>query len=296
MIDEATFYMKKIPIVLFLIFLPLKFVQSAQIFVDPAKGANVPQADLDATTTLVQSAVQQIGNYDLANNVSDAEFTLRPELLRLGKSYILKISKVKSNTVISTGQLKAENIEELDKVALRVTQSILKDRNASDDAQVGEMTNQESLEGTQRRPVRHLTYLGFGGSMFENLNSSSLGYSLGFGKGWDSNKMLIKIMGNLSGVSNAGFISATIGLDYFLSMHDLAPYLGGNFGYGAAKTIGSFFDASARGGFVVAPEAGFQILRTTAVCLDIGLRAELLLNSNEFGNPMAYSLRVGVYY
>ena len=103
-------------------------------------------------------------------------------------------------------------------------------------------------------------------------------------------------MADLSSGASAIFLSGTIGLDYFLSKSDFAPYLGGNFGFGATKVNASLFDSSLRGGFVIAPEVGFFLLRTSAINLDIGLKAEYLLNSNEFGKPAAYSLRVGILF
>jgi len=266
-----------------------------QIFVEATRGTGMVQSDLDTTTSLVQSAVSQSG-YQVADQANGADAILKPELLRLGKSYILKISEVKSGEVVATSNLKAETIEELDKVALRVTQSVLKGKTASEDTAVGEITDQEANDGTQRRPVRRLTYIGLGAATFSSLGTSNIGYSIGFGKAWDANQTMIKIMGNLSGSASAAMLDATLGLDYFLSRRDLATYLGGSFGYGAAKSSGGFSDSTARGGFILSPEVGAQIMRTSAVSLDLGFRAEFLLNSNEFGHPACYSLRLGVYY
>ncbi len=269
---------------------------AAEIFVEPARGSGVPQSDLDSATALVQSAVPQVNGNQVTSDQSKADFSLRPDLVKLGKSYVLTLSKVRGGEVQNTTQLKAQSIEELDKVALRVTQAVIANKKASDDAQVGEITNHEAREGTQRKPVRSLHYLALGGSLFGNLNSSKLGYSLGVGHGWDSNQMIIKVNGDLSIAGDAALIAATLGLDYFLTAQDFAPYIGGNFGVGAAKSEGGFFSSSMIGGFVLAPEAGFQILRTSTVSMDICFRAEFLMNSNEYGHPAAYSLKVGLYF
>ena len=281
-----------------MILISFALVQSSkadQIYVEATQGSGIAQSDLDTTTSLVQSAVSQMGE-QIAAQAKGADAVLKPELLRLGKSYILKITEVKSGDVVSTSHLKAENIEELDKVALRVTQAVFKGKAASDDTAVGEITDQEAKDGTQRRPVRQMTYVGLGAAVFSDLGATSIGYSLGFGKAWDANQTMIKIMGNLSGSASAAMLDATLGLDYFLSRRDLATYVGGAFGYGVAKSSGSFSDSTARGGFVLSPEAGMQIMRTSAVSMDLGLRAEFLLNSNEFGHPAGYSLRLGIYY
>jgi len=282
-------------ILVLFVFVLFADADASQIYVEHTHGTGILQSDLDTTTSLVQSAVSQIG-HQVADQPAGADAILKPELFKLGKAYILKISEYKSGDFVFSSNLKAASIEELDKVALRVTEAVFKGRVASEDPSVGEITNQEEKEGTQRRPVRHLTFVGLGAAVFSNLGPTNIGYNLGLGKAWDANQLMIKLMANLSGSASSAILDATLGLDYFISRHDLSTYIGGAFGYGVAKSTGGFSDSTARGGFILSPEIGVQIMRTSAVSLDLGLRAEFLLNTNEFGSPAGYALRLAIYY
>ena len=270
---------------------------AAQIYVEQATGSGSSSGDQDTATSLVRTSAGSIGNNHTLDSPDGADFTLRPKLMKLGKAYILNVSKVQNGQVIYASQLKAANMDELDKVALRVTQAVLSGRQTTDDAQVGEITNQESKDGTQRRPVRHETYVGIGAASLANMNAQHLGYSLGVATAWDTNTFLVRLMGELSGAGSAGMLSGGIGLNYFILNSDAAPYIGADFGYGAAKADGGgFFSGATRGGFVFGLDAGVVLLRTSTINLDLGFRAGFLANTNDYGRPASYSLRVGLYF
>lgn len=284
----------------------LLFASSAmaeKIFVEPTKGTGIDQSDLASTTSLIQSAVTQAG-HQLESRSSEADGILRPEVLKLGKSYILKISEVKKGEVIATDQLKAETIEEMDKVASRVTTAVLNHQQSANTGKVGEITNQESHEGTQRHPVRNVTYFGIGAALLANMNTGSgVGYNISAGAGWDSTQSLLKIILDISGLKGAALFSLGLGGDYFLNTNNIAPYVGGIFGYGSSKTAGngtSGILTEAFGetvsGFILSPEVGVQFMRTSQTSLDLSFHAEYLLRSNAFGSPAAYVLRLGISY
>jgi len=133
--------------------------------------------------------------------------------------------------------------------------------------------------------------------MFSGMNTDGkIGYSFSFGKGWDSNNNILKIVGNFSGSGAATLFTGTLGGDYFLSMNNFAPYVGANFGYGISKADGDISSFTAKSGFILSPEVGVQVLRISETTIDLSFRAEYLLNSNEFGHPACYTLRVGLYY
>jgi hypothetical protein len=271
--------------------------QAAQVYVEPASGSGVSASDLTTATDLVSSSVSDVSSDTVVNQASQAEYVLKPKLIRLGEAYVLSLSKVRDGKVVFSSQLKAAHMDELDKVALRLTGSVILGKRASDDAHVGEITDQEAKEGTQRHATRKQTYLGFGGSSFGNLNSSGIGFSLGAAYAWDLNRARVKLLaeGDMNG--SAFFASAGLGGSYFLSLADLAPYLAADFGAGAAKVDGGgAFTGPTTVGFVVGFGAGIELLRTSSVNLDLGFRAAYLLHSNDFGLPQAYSLRLGLYF
>lgn len=270
---------------------------AAQVYVEPATGTGVTDSDLAAATSLIQSSVPEVSSHTVVNQPSGADIVLRPKLLRLGNAYILSLAKVEGGQQVSSSQLKAKEIDELDKVAERLTRSVLVGEKAAENPRVGEITNQEASDGTQRRPVRKQVYLGFGGSNFGNLNATGWGYSFGAAYTWDTNRVRIKLLGEGDVNGAAFFTSGGIGASYFLTTTDVAPYVGGDFGAGAAKIDGGgVFSGSVVGGFVIGLAAGAELLRTSSINLDLGFRAGFLLHANQYGTPEVLSLRLGLYF
>lgn len=272
---------------------------ASQVFVEPATGSGVSEGDLDTATQLVRNAVADVSSNQLVASPDEADYSLRPNLMRLGQAYELGLQKVnKDGSVAFSGQLKAQKMDELDKVATRLTRSVLAGTRPSNDARVGEITNQESREGTQRKPVRNEWYVGIGGAEFNNLNVNGIGYSFGLAHAWDFNQGLFKILGEFSGLDSAFVGSVGLGGEYFLLNSDLAPYLSGDFGFGGAKAEGGagFFSGTSYGGFDVGVGTGVEIMRTAATNLDIAFRAGFLLKNNGYGTPEVFSLKLGLYF
>jgi hypothetical protein len=269
---------------------------AAQVYVEPTTGSGVAAADLQSTTELIQNSVANVSKNTVATAPDQADFVLRPHLMRLGAAYILSLSKVQGGQVVYSSDLKAEHIEELDKVADRLTRSVLTGERASEHPRVGEITDQEAHDGTQRRPTRTVGYLGFGGVEFSNLNSSSAGISIAGGYGWDLNTVLLKIMAEGDFQGSAWIIGGALGGNYYLVPTDVAPYISADFGGGVSKIREGVFDGQVVGGFIVGVGAGVSFFRTSAVNLDLAFRAGFLLHENDLGTPAAYTLRLGLYF
>lgn len=267
------------------------------VFVETATGSGVSENDLATATTLITTAVGEVSSESVVSQQDQADTTLRPTLVRLGEAYLLGLSKVKDGKIVSSSQLKAAHMDELDKVAERLTRSVLIGERAKSNPRVGEITDQEARDGAQRRPTRSETYLSFGGSEFGNLNSSGLGYSLGLGHAWDVNVALIKLVAQVDINGAAWMATAGLGGNYFISTTDTSPYLTADFGAGAAKIDGGgVLSGETVGGFAVGAGAGVQFLRTSSVNLDLGFRAGYLLHSNQLGLPQTYAVKLGLYF
>jgi hypothetical protein len=271
--------------------------QAEDVFVDRATGSGVTDSDLDTTTHLITTSVGEVSSHSVIDEEEKAGLVLRPTLMRLGESYVLGLSKLRGGKIIGSSQLKAANMDELDKVAERLTRSVLGGESAKANPRVGEITDHEAREGTQRRPTRSVNYVSFGGSVFSNLNSDGLGYSFGIGHGWDVNTAMIKIIVTGDFNQDAWMLSTGLGGNYFFSMRDIAPYVTGDFGAAAAKIDGGgLLSGQTIGGFSLGAGAGIQFLRTAAVNLDLGFRANFLLRENQLGIPQSYSLRLGIFF
>jgi hypothetical protein len=270
---------------------------ASQILVEQATGSGVSDSDLTTATTLITQAVGEVSSDTVVSQPDQADFVLRPTLVRLGLAYLLGLSKVKDGRIANSSQLKAARMDELDKVAVRLTRSVLAGENAAQNPRVGEITNQEARDGAQRRPARGETYLAFGGSMFSDLNSSGIGYSFAAARAWDINVLLIQLYTQFDVNGAAWMFSGGIGAKYFLLNTDFAPYLTADFGAGAAKIDGGgVLEGQSVGGFSAGWGAGFELLRTTAINLDVGFRAGYILHANQLGIPQSYALRLGIYF
>lgn len=270
---------------------------ASQVYVEKATGSGVNDSDLITATDLISSAVNNVSTNTVVDQPNKADFILRPKLIRLGEAYVMSLSKVQDGQQVFSSQLKAAQMDELDKVSQRLTRAVLEGKRAESDARVGEVTNEEAKEGTQRRPARGSAYLSFGGSTFGNLNSSGIGYSLGLGYSFDVNRVRLKLMGEAN-VNGAAFLmSGGLGGNYFFSLGDISPYLSADFGLGAAKIDGGgAFSGELVGGFVAGVGAGVELLRTSSINLDLGFRVGFLFHANSLGMPQVYSLRLGLYF
>ncbi len=271
--------------------------RAAQVFVEPATGSGVGPSDLETATSLVQAAVPDIGPNSVVSAPDRAEVILRPRLIRLNQAYVLSLSRVEGGDVVFSSQLKAETLDELDKVAERLTRSVLEGKRAASHPRVGEITEQEAHDGTQRKPVRKSVYVGFGGSTFGNLNSTGVGYSFGLAYSWDVNVARIKLQAQ-GDVNGAAFmVTGGLGANVYLTTEDIAPYLSGDFGGGAAKLDGgNILHGDVVGGFAAGVGAGVEFLRASAINVDLGFRAGVILHANTLGLPQVYSLRLGLYF
>jgi hypothetical protein len=283
------------PLLLSLLFVSLT-AHATSVFVEPATGSGVLESDLATTTSLIQTAIPEVSSDTVSESADKADISLRPKLMRLGDAVILSLAKVKDGEILFSSQLKAAHMNELDKVVTRLTRSVLEGQRGKDSARVGEITNEEARDGTQRKPVRKEWYVGLGGSEFSNLNSTGIGYSFGLAYGWDLNWMLFKLMGEGAFNGSAFFASAGIGAQYFLSTSNIAPYLAADFGGGLAKIDQSLLSGQTVGGFVAGVGAGVELLRTYAINLDLNIRAGFLLHDNNLGDPRVLSLRLGLYF
>jgi hypothetical protein len=265
-------------------------------YVEPATGSGVDDSDLTTTTELIRTAVNASTGNQTTDDKTQTKLFLRPRILKLGHSFVLELDKVDSGKIVYSSQMKAAAIEELDKVATRLTQAVLSGRQASQDTRVGEITEQEAHDGTQRKPSRKFTYLGFGTAFFHNLNVGGAGYSLGAAFGWDVNIAMIKIMGDFSILQGAIFSDIALEGMLFLSERDTAPYVSADFGLGISRQSPSGGNSDVNAGFAAGVGVGVLFLRTSSISLDLGARLNLIFNSNSEGDPLVGTIRIGVCF
>ena len=264
-----------------------------EYFVEKTIGPGIAESDLSTATELIRVSVGQSGSHHVSKDSSKADFILRPRLMKLGSAYIMTLEKLKGEEVVFSNQLKASQLDELDKITSRLTRSVIESLKSEKEAKVGEVTDEEAKQGSQRKPAIRGYYFGIGPVLLGNLGSSGLGYDLSGAYAWDVNQIMVQIFTDLAFKGSASFLDIGIGGHYFLSDRDLAPYLAADFGY-AGASVQNTLESS--GGFALGFGAGFQLLRTSSIHLELGTRFTVLFNKNSIGNPTLLQLRLGLYF
>jgi hypothetical protein len=247
--------------------------------------------------TLIITAVTNLGA-NLAPAEASADYVLRPSIVRLGHAYVLTVAKVKNGAVVGSAQQKAMSAEELDDASNRAVRAVMLDTQTKPDLRVGEVKRREEDQLRRRILSRNTTYLGFGPGSLQNLGYSKLAYDFGIGRYWEvTPQSMIKLVGNgvLSGNWKVYYFSALLGLNYFLSDQDAAPYLTAGFGYGFSGS-GKSTPATAIGGFAMDVGAGLQLFRTSSTQFDISLVYSLIFGNNTIGTPGFTAVRLGVLF
>ncbi len=278
------------------IFLIGRISYGDSFFVEEPTGTGIGAEDAIAVVQFVRTAVVE-AQHTLSESREKADFTLRSKLMRLGKSYLFSLEKHRQDTLIFSTQMKATQIEELDDVVRRVTLAVLREVPANKDSQVDDVTEDEATRGTRRRPARRGSFLAFGPASLSSLNAAGLGFYLASAYAWDLNRVMVRLRAELTINGGALLSDFGLGASYFFSDRSIAPFVGMDVGFGAARIDrGSFFLNEGVSGFILAPLVGVHLLRTSAINLEIAGRVAFLLKRGSLGSPVAYTLRLGLYF
>jgi hypothetical protein len=250
-----------------------------------------------STKTLVITAVSNLGG-TVAATEGTADYILRPSLVRLGHAFILTVAKVKNGAVVASAQQKAMTVEELDDASNRAVRAVMLETQTKPDLRVGEVKPREEDQLRRRILSRNTTYLGFGPATLQNLGYNKLAYDFGVGRYWEvTPQSMIKLIGNgvLSSNWKVYYFSALLGLNYFLSDQDSAPYVTAGFGYGFAGS-GKSTPATSIGGFAMDIGAGLQFFRTSSTQLDISVIYSMIFGNDTIGAPGFTGVRLGILF
>lgn len=246
--------------------------------------------------TLVTSAVSTAGG-QVAELPTEADYTLRTELVRLGQAYVLTVTRVSKNGQAYSSHQKANTVEELDDAADRAVRAAMLSTPAKKDMRVGEV--KKSDEDTLRNRVlsKSFTYLGFGPAAFQNMGVSQLAYDIALGHYWEvAPQAAIKLMldGVFSGSFSTYIFFAQLGLNYYLTDESTAPYVGAGVGFGFSWSGAS--SATTIGGFSGDLGVGCQFFRTSSTQLDLFGGYTTIFGNNTIGAPGFFGGRVGILF
>ena len=249
-----------------------------------------------ALSELVRSSVTNSGG-TIAADAAHADFTLKPELARLGQAYILTVTRFRGDMRVGSGRQKVIGLEDLDEASDRAVRTALGGGTSPKDVRVGEIQERDERRLSRRMEARHSTYFGLGPATFANLGTEPLAYNVALGYNWEVNPYaMIRVLGDFTGGNHfrTYLTSAQLGLNYFFTDADKAPYVTGLLGFGSAGTV--LGRAHPIGGLSGTLGAGYMLFRTSTAQLDLFLGYSIVFGNNSVGAPGAYGLRMGVYF
>jgi len=255
------------------------------VFIERTTGTGVEDDDISAVTEVVRSAVSQQG-HTITSNKDKADFTLKPKLMRLGSAYLMTLDKVKSGRVAYSNQMKAKELEEMDRVATRLVRSTIDEKSVGHDVRVGETVHEESKQSMNRRSARNGTFVGVGPAWMRNVVSSSVGLWVSGGYAFDVNPVMVRLGAEFVNQGGAFFVDGGIGASYFFSDRDTTPFISADLGYGL-ETVTPI------GGFTGGLGAGVQFLRTSTLNIEIAIRYAVMFQSTF---PGFFGVRVALYF
>lgn len=271
-------------------------VFAASYFVGEVRSSDSNPQLSQSLKSLVTSSVSSAGG-SVEPVEQNADYILRTDLIQLGGSYILTVTKFKKSEAVFTSKQKAANVEQLDDASDRAVRAAILGTPTKTDLRVGEVKPQDEHKLEARIKSHNTSYFGFGAGGLSNMGDSALAYDFAFGHNWEvTPHTQIKVLGEIFAASDwsAYLGDIQLGLNLFLTDADTSPYFG--FGLGFAGSGGGSSSATTLGGFAGSAGIGVQFFRTSSTQFDIfaGYTAEFVNNS--IGTPGAFGFRIGVLY
>lgn len=143
-------------------------------------------------------------------------------------------------------------------------------------------------------------YLGLGPASLVNLNSNGVGYAFIGGYAFNYDQTMLKLNAEVMGRSGALVLSGGIGFSYFpknFILQELNPFVGADFSFGTSRIrpnetgLGEWTT-----GFMVGPQIGVQVFRTSDVMLEVAAKWATFLESGSQGTPSYSVLKISLYF
>ena len=278
-----------------LLFLP-SVVFADTYFIKKVTGKSSSEEAKSVARDLFESELAD-RNQEVVRDPRKAKFQIGIKVIKLGESFIIAINKRKDGKTLHADKMKAASIEEFDKVIGRLASAVLSESKARHNPKVGEITQKEQRRMVERRETKWYQAFGFGPSFLINHGTApeKVGYHLRFDKiGEISPHFALRTslettmtFNNLfdsdenTKSSIDSFVAGTVGVNYFFSSGDIAPYATGHLGFGGS--FGSSIDDDV--GFVWGGGGGVEFFRTADTQLALTLIYSGLINTDLPKNP-----------
>ena len=162
--------------------------------------------------------------------------------------------------------------------------------------EVGAIWDTDKIQ--RRVEARDYSYFAFGPNTLNNVGVDSSGQSLVYGHIWETTPYAaIKLAaeGAFSfGDVDASILAGTLGANFYLTPSSVSPYVGFDFGYGAAASSDKNIDSV--GGWAGGATVGVALFRTSSVQMHVQARYLQIFAKNDEGQPGYGMLGIGVAF
>jgi hypothetical protein len=251
-------------------------VYSAEIQVLPVQGAGISTELQNTAQSLVRMSVTNAG---YTCDTVAYHMQLKVTLVRLEQTVIVSAEKIDNGKSIFTTRLKAATVDELDVVIGRAVSGAINGIAATDNEEIGKVTQTETKEMETRKDVQtyHLFDAGFSAYHGMAIKHINLAYALQGGLIWEVGQHFAPLA-----TIGGSFLSAEFGCDFemligarwLFSMGRNSPYAGAGFGYGLASSHDNIWTTIS--GLTGNLNAGCILFRTSKVQADVGLQYTII--------------------
>jgi hypothetical protein len=270
-------------------------VFSAEIQVLPVQGAGITPELQKTAESLVRMSVTNAG---YICDTTTFPLQLKVNLVRLEQTVIVTAEKIENGKAVFATRLKASSVDELDLVIGRAVSGALSGIAATENEEIGKVTQTETKEMETRKDVQTYRVFDAGFSAYRGMpiRKINLAYTLQFGYIWEIGRHLAPLA-TISG----SFLSAEFGCDFemligarwLFSTGRNSPYAGAGFGYGLASSHIWTTISGLTGNL----NAGCVLFRTSKVQADVGLQYTIIKDDRSNGPPVGrFSLICGANF
>jgi hypothetical protein len=261
-------------------------VFSAEIQVLPVEGAGI-SADLQKTAgSLVRMSVTNAG---YTCDTSAYPLQLKVSLVRLEQAVIVSAEKIENGKTVFTTRLKAASVDELDLVIGRAVSGALSGVAATENEEIGKVTQTETKMMVTRKDVQTYRVFGGGFSAYHGMHIEKVNfaYALQGGYIWEVGQHFAPtatIAGAFLSGEFGGDFEMLIGMRWLFSTRRFSPYAGAGFGYGLAGNHHNVFTTIH--GLAGNCAVGCVMFRSSKVQADASLQYTIINNDTGGGHPV----------
>lgn len=277
---------------------------AANYFVRPVKSPSLNEEQTASINDLLRIAVDKVKGASSIDSESGADAVLEPRVVKLGSAYLLSVKKTRKGQSIFQQEARANSMEDMDTVTMRVVRAVILEKEFQDDTRIGEVTEAQVKQNTRRIETTNQWMFGLGPAWGTNIRTGESGvyWLIGYSWGIDANWALtLGLEGVSIGDSNASFTNFFLGGEYYFTNYNSSPYASFSFGRGTAYAdddnnnfLGLSDDKAS--GWSGDLGVGMKFFRAHRVNMSVSLKYLYIFDKTSAGNPSATIVYAGLYF